>query len=45
VAYYSNTPENEQKALRFGEIIKGLVENEEELYRILSEEGDQIEWD
>lgn len=44
-AYYKLTPENEKKAQRFSEIICFLIENEEELYRIVREEGDEIEWD
>ena len=44
-AYYSLTPENEQKAERFAELIISLIENEEELYRIVQEEGEEIEWD
>ena len=44
-AYYDLTPENEQKAERFAELITSLVENEEELYRIVQEEGGEIEWD
>jgi uncharacterized protein YfeS len=45
VAYYPLTPENEAKAQRFAEIIIELIEHEAELYRIVREEGDQIEWD
>ena len=45
VAYYALTPENEVRAEKFVEIISSLVENEEELYRIVREEGDEIEWD
>lgn len=44
-AYYDLTPENESRAEKFVEIIHSLVENEEELYRIVREEGDEIEWD
>ena len=44
-AYYKLTPENEKRAEKFVEIIHSLVENEEELYRIVREEGDNIEWD
>lgn len=44
-AYYAPTPENEEKARKFVEIIRSLVENEEELCRIVREEGDEIEWD
>ena len=46
VAYYDDpTPENEAKAEKFVKIIESLVENEEELYRIVREEGDEIAWD
>ena len=45
MAYYAPTPENEAKAKKFVEIIASLVENEEELCRIVREEGDEIEWD
>lgn len=44
-AYYDLSPENEIKAEKFVEIIKSLIENEDELYRIIREEGDEIEWD
>jgi len=45
VAYYENTPENELKAKRLMELLCSLLENEEELCRIVREEGDEIEWD
>lgn len=45
VACYPITVENEVKANKFIEIIRSLVENEEELYRIVRDEGDEIEWD
>lgn len=44
-AYYACSEENEKKAERFAKIITSLIENEEELYRILREKGDEIEWD
>lgn len=44
-AFYDLTEENEKKAQRFREIIISLIENEEELYRIIRECGDEIEWD
>ena len=44
-AYYAPSLENEAKAQRFVEIIRSLIENEEELYRIVREESDEIEWD
>lgn len=45
VAYYDRNPENEARAKKFVEIINTLIENEEELYRIIREEGGNIEWD
>lgn len=45
VAYYDFTSENEQKAKRVCEIIVSLIENEEELYQFLRDNGDEIEWD
>ncbi|MDR1341112.1 MAG: immunity 51 family protein [Prevotellaceae bacterium] len=45
VAYYSLSPENEARAEKFVKTITGLVENEEELYRIIREESEEIEWD
>ncbi|MCX4328120.1 MAG: Imm51 family immunity protein [Lachnospiraceae bacterium] len=44
-AYYGLTPENEQKAKKFAEIISSLIENEEELFQFLRDNGDEIEWD
>lgn len=44
-AYYKPGEENEKKAGRFAQIIVSLIENEEELYRIVRENGDEIEWD
>lgn len=44
-AYYPLTPENERKAERFGQMVGGLIENEERIYRLLREHGDEIEWD
>ena len=40
-----DTAENEQKAKRFADMIISLIENEEEIYKILRERGDEIEWD
>jgi len=45
VAYYDLTFKNEARAERFVEIIRHLVENEDELYRIVREEGENIVWD
>lgn len=44
-ALYECSEENEKKAQRFADIIVSLIENEEELYRIVRECGDEIEWD
>lgn len=44
-AYYDLTPENETRAEQFAKAINFLIENEDELYRIVREEGDEIEWD
>ena len=44
-AHYPLTPENESRAKKFVEIIRSLIENEEELYRIIREESSEIEWD
>lgn len=44
-AYYDLTEKNEKKAKRFVEIIISLIENEEELYRIIREDGNKIKWD
>ena len=44
-AHYALSEENEKKAERFAEIITSLIENEEELYQIVREKGDEIEWD
>ena len=44
-AYYPRTPENEEKAQAFLEMIIDLIENEDKLYRLVQDEGDEIEWD
>ena len=44
-AYFDDSAEYEQKAKRFADIIISLIENEEEIYKILREKGDEIEWD
>lgn len=44
-AFYPSTPENEQRAKRFVDAVRSLIEHEEELYRIVEESGDEIEWD
>ena len=45
VALYPLTPENEAKAERLAGLIRSLVEGEDELFRIVQEHGDDIEWD
>ena len=45
VAFYEDGAANEDKAIRLAETIISLVENKEEIFRILREEGDGIEWD
>ncbi len=45
VAYYENGAENEAKAKRLADIIVSLIDNKEEIFRILRENGDEIEWD
>ena len=44
-AFYPLTPENEQRAKKFVDAVRSLIENEEELDRIVEENGDEIEWD
>ena len=44
-AYYNLTPKNEIRAKKFVDIITNLIENEEELYRIVREEGNEINWE
>ena len=44
-AYYDLSPENEKKAEKLAELITHLVENDEELYSLVREHGDDIEWD
>ncbi|MDL2216004.1 immunity 51 family protein [Ruminococcaceae bacterium OttesenSCG-928-N02] len=45
VAFFAATPEGETLAVTFAKIIEELVEDEERLYKIVREEGDEIEWD
>ena len=44
-AIWPLSPENEARARRFEEMIRSLVEHEEELCRLVQEEGGEIEWD
>ncbi|MBN1801300.1 MAG: hypothetical protein JW891_07325 [Candidatus Lokiarchaeota archaeon] len=46
VAVYEPINEkNEQKAEKLAKIIEDLIENEEKLYALIKEHGDEIEWD
>jgi len=44
-AYYALSPENKVRAEKFVKIIQRLVENEEDLYRIVRDESSDIQWD
>ncbi len=44
-AFYEPGGENEKKAERFAQIIISLIEHEDELYQIVREKGDEVEWD
>lgn len=43
--YYPLTPENEQKAERLEGLVRALLKDEESIYRLLREHGDEVEWD
>ena len=45
VAYYEDGTTNEDKAKRLADIIGSLVDNKQEIFKLLHEEGDKIEWD
>lgn len=45
VGHYEMTVENRKKAEKFVETVTKLLENENEIYRFLCEEGDRIDWD
>ena len=45
VAYWPLTADNEARAEKFLTIIRSLIEQEEELCRIVKEYGNAIEWD
>lgn len=45
VAFYKLTEENEKKAERLVKLIISLIENEDEIYKIVREKGSEIEWD
>lgn len=45
VAFYPLTSENKKRAEKFVKLISSLIEQEEELYRIVEKYGNEIEWD
>lgn len=45
VAYFPESKSGVENAKKLGNLIISLIENEEELYRIVREHGDEIEWD
>ena len=45
VGHYEMTAENIKQAEKFVETVTKLLENENEIYRFLCEEGDRIDWD
>jgi hypothetical protein len=44
-AYYKLNPQNEQKAAQLAAIIESLIENEPELYDIVKNNSDEIDWE
>ena len=44
-AYFKKTVENKKRAKQFIGIINELMENEEVIYELIRQEGNQIEWD
>ncbi len=44
-ANYTLTESNEKKAGEFAQIIEDLVENEDKIYQVVKEFGEEIEWD
>lgn len=44
-AYYENTEKNSGKVKKLAEIIEYLIENPEDIYEIVREHGEEIEWD
>ena len=44
-ANYALTESNEKKAGQFAKIIEDLVENEDKIYQVVKEFGEEIEWD
>ena len=45
IAYYENVPENVVKVDKLKEIIEYLSENPDDIYEIVREHGNEIEWD
>lgn len=45
VAYFHSNAENGKRADKLVEIIKTLVENEDDIYDFVTTEGETIEWD
>ena len=45
VAYCDRTDENEKRVNQLAEIIKELINDESQIYKIVQENGDEIEWD
>ncbi|EAD7602548.1 Imm51 family immunity protein [Listeria monocytogenes] len=45
VAYYTLSPETEARAEKLVQVITNLIENEELLYQIIENEGNNISWD
>lgn len=43
--YFELNEENEKRATKFAEIIDDLLNNEEKLFEIIRNEGEEIEWD
>lgn len=44
-AYYASTPENLEKAKQLLEVIRHLIQQPEQIYQLLRQQGSQIEWD
>ncbi len=45
VAFFDKTKENEIKAIKIKEIFNKLIKEEDELFEIIRESGEDIEWD
>ena len=44
-ASYELNEANEKKAAQFAEVIEDLVENEDKIYQVVKEFGEEVEWD